>query len=237
MTAAALVLVPRGRATGCAAVTFLLVSFTDAASFATNVNWHESKSRSHDAVLTLVHDALVTGPRGLTDDCVHSEAVVRNLPARYGLPTESPRGLLTPDLVAADDERGELLLIEVTIVPDAALPRYVGRKTSKYCGLCRHAAAHGTMRVGPPLIVALGIGGGVPSSTLWALARILGLCALESGEQAAADDLSEDEAAMLARWVTAATQIATSRADAPPQGRGRGGARTRRERRVAWRSR
>ena len=114
MTAAALVLVlvPRGRATGCAAVTFLLVSFTDAASFATNVNWHESKSRSHDAVLTLVHDALVTGPRGLTDDCVHSEAVVRNLPARYGLPTESPRGLLTPDLVAADDERGELLLIE-----------------------------------------------------------------------------------------------------------------------------
>ena len=138
-------------------------------------NWHVSKSQTHDALLSLVRDVLVFGPRRLPETCVHLESVVRTLPHSYGLPSSAPGGLLTPDLVAADHSRGELLIVEITCVPDAALGRYVRRKASKYYSLCNHAARASGLRVGAPLVVALGTGGCVPTATRDAFCRLLGL--------------------------------------------------------------
>lgn len=187
-------------------------------------NWHASKSATHASMVSLVSHALKTGPRRLNPDHVHAEMAIKDLPADYGLPTDY-RGKLTPDIVAYDVERDQLLVIEVTVVPDAALSRYVGRKTAKYLSLCRHAAASSSADVGLPAIVAVGTAGTVPGSTRDALARILGLTECEH----AVAESGEDD---LLQLLNAARAIATSRADAQSTK----ARRTRRQRRLTARA-
>lgn len=206
---------------------FLLV--ISLASGASLCNWHVSKRDTHDALVQLCQHTLLHGPRALAPECVHVETAVSTLPARYGLPTSAPRGLLTPDLIAADDDRLELLIIECTVVPDAALPRYIGRKAQKYRGLCSRSAKKlsSDLCIDSPLIVALGVGGGVPTATQHALARILGL-----GSNCACDDVA------LRELMTAASEIAMSRADAPVvRKRGAFSSSRKMTRRERWRAR
>lgn len=216
-------------------------------------NWHVSKSQTHDALLSLVRDVLVFGPRRLPETCVHLESVVRTLPHSYGLPSSAPGGLLTPDLVAADHSRGELLIVEVTCVPDAALGRYARRKASKYYSLCNHAArASSLMRVGAPLVVALGTGGCVPTATRDAFCRLLGLdeahdsvarraqeCVDAYADAGATLDERGEPPTSLQTVLARAIAIARGRVDAPlrsisQRGHERG---TRRERWQAWKQR
>ena len=191
-------------------------------------NWHVSKSQTHDALLSLVRDVLVFGPRRLPETCVHLESVVRTLPHGYGLPSSAPGGLLTPDLVAADHSRGELLIVEVTCVPDAALGRYARRKASKYYSLCNHAARASGLRVGAPLVVALGTGGCVPTATRDAFCRLLGLdeahdsvarraqeCVDAYDDAGASLDEGGEPPTSLQTVLTRAIAIARGRVDAP----------------------
>ena len=191
-------------------------------------NWHVSKSQTHDALLSLVRDVLVFGPRRLPETCVHLESVVRTLPHIYGLPSSAPGGLLTPDLVAADHSRGELLIVEITCVPDAALGRYVRRKASKYYSLCNHAARASGLRVGAPLVVALGTGGCVPTATRDAFCRLLGLdeahdsvarraqeCVDAYVDAGATLDEGGEPSTSLQTVLTRAIAIARGRVDAP----------------------
>ena len=193
------------------------------ASTALSSNWHLSKSTTHDSLVQLCQQTLIHGPRKLEPECVHKEAVVRTLPRAYGLPTLLPDGLLTPDLVAFDRQRDELLVIEVTVCPDAALPRYVGRKMSKYRRLCSVASrSRSDLHVGLPAVVALGVSGTVPSSTSAAFERILGLRLGERAVDAEADGALDS-------LMATARSLAMARADgaaARP-----GARRTRRERR------
>ncbi len=109
----------------------------------------------------------------------------------------------TPDLVAADLQRRELLVLEVTIVPDEALGRYFARKRQKYAALCRAAnaptaAADGdsagegavdvsgggartaaagalALRALPPVVVAVGTSGALHPASAAALREVVGL--------------------------------------------------------------
>jgi len=83
-----------------------------AATFAQGANWHQSKAMAHEALVKLVQQALINGPRALDPIQVHTEMAVCTLPKSYGLPSEPPSGLLTPDVVAVDLQRRELLIIE-----------------------------------------------------------------------------------------------------------------------------
>ena len=108
------------------------------------LNWHHAKLGTHDRLVRLVANSLIDGPRALPPAEVHSDVPISELPASYGLSSHR-NGQRRPDLVAADWAAGELLLIEVTIVPDAAVGRYVHRKLSKYADLCRGDAPSGVV--------------------------------------------------------------------------------------------
>ena len=112
--------------------------------------------------------------------------------------------MLTPDLIALDRRTDEILLVEVTICPDAALPRYAGRKAAKYATLCRQAGPAAPLRVLPPLVVAVGASGAIPASTEAALATLL-LAATDEGSERAVDN------ALLSGVVEAAGAIARDR--------------------------
>ena len=151
----------------------LAILFPLVEGLSATANWHYAKAAAHDELISVVRHALLHGPRSINNDEVHTEVAVGELPAEYGLPTSPPRSLLTPDIIAFDHDARELLVIECTIVPDAALPKYCGRKRAKYLSLCNAASRSGIL-VGPPAIVALGVQGTVPISTRFALARVLG---------------------------------------------------------------
>lgn len=158
--------------------------------------WHRAKRHAHDSVVSLCRDILMKGPRQLPADAVHTEPLVGSLPAEFGLRCDGSLGALTPDLVAFDGAAGETLVVEVTIVPDPALPRYRARKRAKYARLCGSPPAR------PPAIVALGTGGAVPAGTRAAAAA---LCGTEPGS---AESLA---------FIRQAVEIARARPDAPAQ--------------------
>lgn len=130
------------------------------------LNLNVAKENSHAELVELVRGRLVNGPRQLPPGAVHVEAALHTLPRDYGLPTSPPLGLLSPDVIAFDSKRQQLLIVECTICPDPALGRYVHRKTDKYRTPAKMAGA------APPLVVALGTGGTVPESTKAALAML-----------------------------------------------------------------
>ena len=162
------------------------------------VRWDRARGASHAALVRLVSAHLSSGPRALPPAAIHVEEAVGQLPAAYGFASSGPGALLTPDIIAFDERASELLVIEATICPDAALPRYIGRKRSKYRLLCAQATPAAQLRVLPPLVVAVGTGGAVPPSTAVDLARALML----------------DEGA-LRPVIAEARSIAGSRPDAP----------------------
>ena len=164
-----------------------------------SANWNLAKQEAHDQLISLVRETLLAADaRDVPAAGLHTEAAVRDLPAEYNLRFGATEAALTPDLVAADYASWEVLIIEVTIVPCAALPKYAARKRRKYAGLSSRgeSAAQSGFRVLAPLVVAVGTGGTVPACTLEAM-RTIGL--------------TEDEArAFSARAVA----VATSRPDA-----------------------
>lgn len=185
-------------------------------------HWHRAKEAAHSGVIELVRASLLsTDGRSLPAGCVHVEPTVSDLPADYGLPRVGPLAQLTPDIVAVDRSAQELLLIEVTIVPGAALGRYVYRKRLKYQRLCRAVTADeaADLHALPPLVVALGTDGAVPATTAEACARI--------GMDGAATE----------RFLSSAVALARARPDAPRRGRGEGSAEGRLSRRATARRR
>lgn len=150
--------------------------------------WNRAKQASHDGLIELTKRAVLESLGGKEGSCiVHTEMPIIALPAEYGLPREPPEALLTPDLVVFDRHGRRLLLIEVTIVPCAALPKYEARKARKYFGL--HTRARPSeLDVLPPLVIAVGTGGTIPRSSVEA-ARVIGLSEKERStffEEAAA---------------------------------------------------
>lgn len=167
------------------------------------VSWNRAREAAHSRLLELLTENLVHGPRALPRVDVHVESAVHALPEHLGLDRGGTSSILTPDIVAYDATAAELLVIEATICQDAALPRYIGRKHRKYEQLCARAApTNRTLRVGPPLVVALGTSGLVPPKTHAALARVLG-------------GAHEQQSSMLERLVDEASAIARTRPDAP----------------------
>ena len=190
-------------------------------------NWHNAKAAAHDELIALINDNLVWGPRRVPKSAVFVERAVHQLPRECGLPWMAEGvGLLSPDLVALDSKNGELLIIEVTICPDVALGKYVNRKRSKYLPLCKTLAFERTpnLVVPPPLVVAVGTGGGIPLSTQDAMARILAASHEERfGDVGAAPDSLLVQRDLI---LDEAVRIAKSRPDAPAA---RGAARERRQ--------
>ena len=160
---------------------------------------HHAKQETHDAIAQLLIACLVNGPRAIEPERVHFDVALSDLPLTYGF-GDRPRCNLrrTPDIVAHDAAKNELLVIEVTVVPDGALPKYCERKQLKYADLACTPADAARPRVPPPVVVAIGIGGTVPDSTRHALSVALLLSDKDSERLAA-------EAAV----------IATARPDAP----------------------
>lgn len=181
-------------------------------------SWQRIRLGTHDRLVDLVAEQLVNGPRSLPAADVHADVPLGELPASYGLSTHRD-ATRRPDLVAADCARNELLFLEVTIVPDAAVGRYAHRKLHKYADLCR-AEQHedGSAWRRSLDVVAVGTGGLLPPETWRAFARIL---QCEDDDHEACQKLAE-----------AAVAIAAERPDAPrrrgaqapqPGGRGLGG--------------
>ena len=206
-------------------------------------NWHHARAAAHDNLLVHLRDCLITGPRSISVENVHLESAVRTMPLRYGFETKGPNANLTPDIIAFDDQSCEILVIEATICPDAALPRYLGRKRAKYRHLCARAKPELPLRVVPPLVVAVGTSGALPEGSRTALAEVLGL-ELENGSgegfvHARASKLCNDapqrNALLLQSAIDAIGDIGRTRPDggasaAPPR-------RTRSERRRRGRER
>ena len=132
-------------------------------------NWDRAREAAHANLLALVQKALIYGPRQLEPENVHVELAALLLPRRFGFEAS----LLTPDIIALDEQNAEVLVIEGTICPEPALPRYIGRKRTKYHQLCARATPETPLRVLPPLVVAIGTSGAVPNSTREALAAVL----------------------------------------------------------------
>lgn len=170
-------------------------------------NWNRARQEAHDRLIALVRDSLLSPDgRAIPEASIHTEATVGSLPSEYGLRSRSEDVVLTPDLVAADRTAGEVLIIEVTIVPCAALAKYVSRKRKKYAGLSRGVGGtrlDGGFTVRPPLVVAVGTGGTLPDCT---------------AEAYAAMRLPPEG---FDRFAAEAAAIAGSRADARPQARSR----------------
>ena len=210
----------------------LHVAVLAASSFATRPptkNWHAAKAAAHDSLIVLVQNSLRDGPRQLPAEDVYVERAVHTLPRESGLPSApSGLGLLTPDLVAIDAKSAELLIIEVTICPDGALGKYASRKAQKYRALCRLAAQESSLRVAPPLIVAVGTSGHLPDGTRAAIAALLS----ESADEGQLQHVL-DEASAIARTRPDAPRLALPLDAKPTPGRRRQGRSTRRQRRAA----
>ena len=166
-------------------------------------NWHAAKLEAHGRLIDLVRDdVLIGGPRALDGSGVHTEPLVRALPRLYGFDARAC-GDLTPDLVAYDPKDRVIFVVEVTIVPDAALGRYVYRKLRKYRRLCSGAKPEAPLVCAAPLVIAVGTGGTVPESTQEALATLLSPSSGASWTP------------MLDGVLARAREIARSRPDAP----------------------
>ena len=171
--------------------------------------WQLARLQAHQELLELVATALEQGSRNLPRAQMRLESDVDQLPEAWGVAAAAAaaRGgvaLLrkTPDLVAADLVAGELLIVEVTIVPDAALGRYYTQKRNKYAPLCRaveasydpdrDAAATAatdtdtaiddagsadamSLRGPPPVVIAVGTSGALHPASTAALRDVLGL--------------------------------------------------------------
>ena len=168
--------------------------------------WQLARLQAHQALLELVATALEQGSRHLPRAQMRLEHDVDQLPEAWGVAAAAAaaRGggalLLrkTPDLVAADLAHDELLVVEVTIVPDAALGRYYARKCNKYAALCRAveasyataaavttatAAATGVTTAAdatllnalPPVVIAVGTSGTLHPASVAALKDVIGL--------------------------------------------------------------
>eukprot|EP00964_Phaeocystis_antarctica_P084801 scaffold53485_cov63-Phaeocystis_antarctica.AAC.3 len=171
--------------------------------------WQLARLQAHQELLELVATALEQGSRNLPRAQMRLESDVDQLPEAWGVAAAAAaaRGgaaLLrkTPDLVAADMVAGELLIVEVTIVPDAALGRYYTQKRNKYAPLCRaveasydpdrDAAATAatdtdtaiddagsadamSLRGPPPVVIAVGTSGALHPASTAALRDVLGL--------------------------------------------------------------
>ena len=133
-------------------------------------NWHHARESAHASLLHVVSEQLRTS-RDVAADDLFIEAAVGALPLECGFPSQWRR--LTPDIVAIDRKSCEILVIEATICPDAALPRYVGRKKNKYKALCQQATPTSPLRVLPPFVVAVGTSGLIAESTKADLALAL----------------------------------------------------------------
>ena len=110
--------------------------------------WQLARLQAHQDLLELVATAIEQGSRNVPRAQMRLESDVDQLPEAWGVAAAAAaaRGgaaLLrkTPDLVVADLVAGELLIVEVTIVPDAALGRYYTQKRNKYAPLCRAVEA------------------------------------------------------------------------------------------------
>lgn len=173
-------------------------------------NWHRLKEASHARLIELISKGLQDGPRALSKENLFIEEPIQNLPKCLGFAAAgSSVQLLTPDMVALDEAAAEILVIEVTICPDTALPSYIGRKARKYKRLCQHASPLSPLRVvRQPLIVAIGTSGFVPDSTRMAMGRILAL-----DDSIALDDASL-ASPLLQNMVTGASAVARTRPDA-----------------------
>ena len=153
---------------------------------------------AHDALVARLADELTGGARALPASAVRRDAMLRELPAEWGLRGDALRGdaRRRPDLVALDARRAELLVIEVTIVPDAALAKCAERKRRKYADLAR--ARHGPLR--PILgVVAVGAGGAVPAESRAAIQAIAGDGAERAVEAARAIAMSRPGRALATR--------------------------------------
>ena len=168
-------------------------------------NWHRAREAAHAALLTLTRDCLTFGPRKLLPENVHVESAVQLMPQRYGFESS----LLTPDIIAFDERNAEVLVIEATICPEPALPRYIGRKRHKYHKLCATATPEAPLRVAPPLVVAIGTSGAVPESTRETLAALL-MLDVEAGHDAVEEDGEVDDGLVLGRGDDAQQHVVSS---------------------------
>lgn len=139
----------------------------------TGVRRHRARLAAHSDLLRLVTD-LIAEARSLPAGAIFVEAPLAELPAELGLGAAGAP-LLSPDAVAADTVAGEVLIAEVTIVPDPALGRYYAKKLKKYAWLPRAVDEKCGFSVRPPMVVAVGESGGVYPSSAVALREALPL--------------------------------------------------------------
>ena len=187
-------------------------------------NWHRARGTVHAALLDLIGQQLVCGPRALLPGDVHVELAASQLPRECGFATTAR---LSPDIVAIDRRSSEILVIEATICPDAALPRYIGRKAKKYRQLCQQATPMAPLHVVPPLVVAVGTSGLVPESTAAALAQLL-----VADDETTHPSSSRSVEPLLSAVLASASAIARSRPDAPEESSPWRRGTTRRQRRM-----
>jgi hypothetical protein len=125
----------------------------------TGASLERARRGSHSDLLSLVTD-LIAETRRLPAGSIFIEAPLAELPAELGLgATGAP--LLSPDAVAADAAAREVLIAEVTIVPDPALGRYYAKKLKKYAWIPRVMDGGSGYSVLPPVVVAVGESGAV----------------------------------------------------------------------------
>uniref|UniRef100_A0A7S0LNB9 YqaJ viral recombinase domain-containing protein n=1 Tax=Coccolithus braarudii TaxID=221442 RepID=A0A7S0LNB9_9EUKA len=129
---------------------------------------HLAREAAHSSLVELVCNALRHGPREISDGDLFVERRVGELPASLGLHADGS-SLSSPDVVAADWRRGELLIIEATIVHDGALGRYVSRKKHKYRYLCRRPSEDALLQPLPPIVMAVGVSGELHPDSVAAL--------------------------------------------------------------------
>jgi hypothetical protein len=139
----------------------------------TGASHERARRAAHSALLRLVTD-LIAEARNLPANSIFIEAPLAELPAELGLGAAGAP-LLSPDAVAADGPAFQILIVEVTIVPDPALGRYYAKKFQKYAWLQRAVDRQRGFSVRPPVVVAVGESGGMYPASAEALREVLPL--------------------------------------------------------------
>ena len=141
------------------------------ASLPRTVNRENARRGAHSDLLNLVVD-LITEIRHVPEAHTFIEMPIGKLPVELGLGS-TDTALLSPDAVIADTESAELLVVEVTIVPDEALGRYYGKKVKKYSTLSRAVRPRSNYEVLPTIVVAVGESGALHPYSAEALYGVL----------------------------------------------------------------
>ena len=135
---------------------------------------HRRKEDTHNAIVSLLAHHLILR-RDPDTIRLHREVRWSEINDIYFLRSGRPFQDLvslsqTPDIVLADMYTKQILVFEVTVVPEPALAKYVAHKQRKYDPLTLLPAQRGEgqvpeMAVLPPIIVAFSTAGAVASTT------------------------------------------------------------------------